>query len=58
MTTEAKAIIYTGEWFAGLPQGKGEMHYPDGGLYEGFFVEGMKHGRGKYTFADKAVYQG
>lgn len=34
------------------PEGRGELKYPNGLIYEGDFVEGKRHGFGKMIFPE------
>jgi len=36
----------------GLPQGKGEIAYPNGDVFSGYFQKGRRTGQGKYKFAN------
>jgi hypothetical protein len=49
---------YTGQFYKGLPHGRGEMVMSIGDRYEGSFKLGKKHGEGKYLFSSGNKYQG
>ena len=57
----AKGInIYTGEFKAGMPDGKGTYTWPNGNSFEGTFKKGLKEGEGtlyqpKQTNADSVI---
>mgnify|MGYP003690373655 CR=1 FL=1 len=40
-----------------MPNGKGTIRQPDGGVYQGDFVDDQAHGKGKYVSGDgKIIY--
>ena len=45
------AHIYTGDFKAGLPDGKGKYNWPNGDVYEGNFKNGLKEGYGEFRKA-------
>ncbi|MBT5204347.1 MAG: hypothetical protein HOL98_12900 [Gammaproteobacteria bacterium] len=49
---------FTGTLKEGLPDGEGEIVYPNGDVYSGYFREGRKMGQGKYRFANGDTYSG
>lgn len=51
--------IYIGNWDKfGFPQGKGILHYGDGGICEGYWNKGKLHGKGRRVSANGDVYTG
>ena len=38
---------YEGEWWGGLPDGRGVHQKSNGDFYNGSFKNGLKHGKGK-----------
>ena len=49
---------FTGQLQDSLPQGKGEIMYPDGRRYKGEFQLGRWHGEGIATFPNGDIYKG
>lgn len=43
-------VVYSGEWKAGDPHGRGVFLFPDGTRYIGEFQYGKQHGRGTLVF--------
>jgi hypothetical protein len=47
---------YTGDFRAGLREGVGTLHYPNGNVYEGGWRAGKRHGHGKFVWAASGSY--
>ena len=57
--TLASGAIYTGEVAINdVPNGKGEVYWPDGSSYTGEFFKGMLHGKGIFHYTNGDVYNG
>jgi hypothetical protein len=49
---------YVGYFKNGKFEGKGIMHYANGGIYKGEFRANLRHGKGIYVWSDKSRYEG
>jgi hypothetical protein len=47
--------VYTGEYFDGKPQGKGEYSWANSQYYNGEFHKGLKHGKGRWKSSKNAM---
>ncbi len=56
--TFSDGTTYYGEIKAGLPHGRGTLHYPDGKKFVGSFKDGKKHGLGTTIFTDGTIDNG
>lgn len=45
---ESSGLVYDGEWLNNLPNGFGQVVYPDLNAFEGIFVDAKRQGYGKY----------
>lgn len=50
--------MYSGETFAGKPNGQGRIEYESGAVYEGGWKLGKRHGQGKLTHTDGTSFTG
>ena len=50
--------VYSGEWAAHEPNGKGVITWPAGERYEGEWKDGYKHGQGSLKYASGDSYIG
>lgn len=50
--------MYSGEWMGGIPHGKGELYYPNGGYYVGYFNKGNADGEGRFISPEGWMYEG
>ena len=50
--------VYTGYLERGIPDGYGELIYPNGSSYKGTFDGGSIHGQGIFTWPDGSYYEG
>ena len=48
---------YSGEFKAGLPDGKGKYTYKNGNVYNGYFSKGLKNGKGKFVVTEGGMNQ-
>lgn len=55
---DSKFAKYEGYFRANLFDGKGVLHFRDGGSYDGTFLQGRKHGEGKRIWASGNIFQG
>ena len=49
---------FTGTLKDGLPQGKGEIAYPNGDVFSGYFQSGRKMGQRRYQFVNGDSFKG
>jgi len=49
---------YEGEWYNGVPHGKGKLIFSYGQIYDGDWVKGVSHGKGKLIYPSGASYVG
>lgn len=50
-----KEATYEGQWFAGKPNGRGVLKWPDGRIYTGEFKNGLEDGYGEFIAPNKTL---
>jgi hypothetical protein len=58
MEWPAEGAVYRGEWYYGMPEGKGKLTLESGLAYEGEFLCGFFWGEGKLNYPGNISYEG